>query len=378
MRVGITFFSLVSLFGVFLCSAFLTHSMVFAQTLTTIATTTLTVSICGDLIINSGEQCDVPSDTGEYSTTIVGRQCTDTCVWGPYCGDAILQTMYNEECDDGNNVSGDYCALDCTEERADAGGGTSGGGGGSSSGGSDTELGDTQVTVQGKAYPNATIHILLDGDEVGTVRANSKGEFLFNTDSEPGTASLSFWANDSSGTRSSTFNTTFDITQGAVTDVNGIRIPPTIRASTVTVNPGDVITLRGQTIPNATVEVSIDNGAKTLTTTADVSGNWSVDFNTSQITAATHTAKARFIEGSGALRSESTYGTALSLFIGVEGKPTSNSDLNRDGKVNLTDFSILIFWWGTPGGNSNPPADINGNARVGLEDFSILLFNWTG
>ncbi len=76
MRVGITFFFRLFVFSVFFYVAFLTHSMVFAQTLTTIATTTLTISICGDLIINSGEQCDVPSDTGEYSTTIAGRQCS--------------------------------------------------------------------------------------------------------------------------------------------------------------------------------------------------------------------------------------------------------------------------------------------------------------
>ena len=68
----------------------------------------------------------------------------------------------------------------------------------------------------------------------------------------------------------------------------------------------------------------------------------------------------------------------LQLFVGVDGQPTSNSDLNRDGSVNLTDFSILVFWWGTNGGDSNPPADINGNGRVSIEDFSILLFNWTG
>ncbi len=343
-----------------------------------LSTTTLVISICGDLIVNAGEACDIPTDTGEYSTTILGRQCTDVCQWAPYCGDSILQTIYNEECDDGNNVSDDFCHEDCTEEKADAGGGSSGGGGSSSSGGRDTILGDTQVTVQGKAYPNVTVHVLIDGEDVGTVRTNSKGEFLFNTGAEPGTASLSFWANDTTGLRSATFNTTFDITQGAVTNVNGILIPPTIRTSNANPNPGDVITLSGQTIPNAAVEISIDNGKKTLTTTADSFGSWSVIFNTREVTADTHTIKARFIEGTGALKSESTYGTALSLFVGVEGKPTSNSDLNRDGKVNLIDFSILIFWWGTPGGNSNPPADINLNARVGLEDFSILLFNWTG
>jgi hypothetical protein len=55
-----------------------------------------------------------------------------------------------------------------------------------------------------------------------------------------------------------------------------------------------------------------------------------------------------------------------------------SSDLNRDGSVNIVDFSILLFWWNTDGGASNPPADINQNGRVGIEDFSIMLFNWTG
>jgi hypothetical protein len=218
----------------------------------------------------------------------------------------------------------------------------------------------------------------MDGESVGTVRTNSRGEFLFNLAAEPGTASFSFWASDSSGTRSSTFTTTFDVTQGAVTNVNGILVPPTIRTTTAQVNPGATITLEGQTVPSATVEISIDNEARLLTTTSDVTGKWTVELNTSGLSVSTHTAKARFIEGSGTLKRESTYGTSLSLFIGVEGKATSNSDLNRDGKVNLVDFSILVFWWGTPGGNSNPPADINSNAKVGLEDFSILLFNWSG
>lgn len=344
-----------------------------------ISTTTLTISICGDAIVNAGEECDVIGETGAYSTTIAGRQCDDvSCQFGPYCGDAILQTLYDEECDDGNNDSDDFCAADCTTEFADSGGGSTGGGGSSSTGGSDDELGDTQVSVVGKAFPNVTVNILIDGESVGTVRTNSKAEFTFNIDTDPGTASMSFWANDNSGTRSATVNTTFDVTQGAVTNLNGILIPPTIKASNTKVNPGALITLSGQTVPSATVEVSIDNGKKTLTATSDANGNWNVQFDTSTVTVDTHTAKARFSTGSGALKTESTYGTALSLFVGVEGKATSNSDLNRDGKVNLIDFSILIFWWGTPGGNSNPPADINGNGKVGLEDFSILLFNWTG
>lgn len=344
----------------------------------TVATSTLYVSICGDTVINSGEECDVPTDLGTYSTSIAGRQCTKQCQWAPYCGDGILQTINGEQCDDGNNNNGDFCAADCSKETADGGGGTTGGGGNSGSGGRDTPLGETQVTLQGKAYPSTNVNILMDSVLVGTVRTNSKGEFLFSLGTQPGTASFSFWANDTSNTRSSTFTTTFDVTQGAVTNVSGILLPPTIRTATAQVNPGAVITLEGQTVPNATVEVLIDNNERTLTATSDSAGKWSVQLDTSTLKAATHIAKARFIEGVGALKRESTYGSNLSLFIGVEGKATNKADLNRDGKVNLVDFSILVFWWGTPGGNSNPPADINANAKVGLEDFSILLFNWTG
>lgn len=343
-----------------------------------VSTTTLTISICGDTLVNAGETCDVPGETGVYSTTIAGRQCSTSCVWGPYCGDGILQTSYDEECDDGNNTSNDFCSAECKAELADNGGGSTGGGGSSGSGGRDEELGDTQVTIQGKAFPNATVTILIDGTSVGTVRTNSKGEFTFNTETDPGTASLSFYASDNAGTRSATVNTTFDITQGAVTNVNGILIPPTIRTANANVNPGDVITLSGQTVPSVTVEVVVDNNAQKLTTTSDASGNWSLQFDTKSVSVSEHTVKARFVTGANALKTESIYGTALQLFVGVKGKATSNSDLNRDGKVNLIDFSILIFWWGTAGGNSNPPADINGNGKVGLEDFSILLFNWTG
>jgi hypothetical protein len=64
--------------------------------------------------------------------------------------------------------------------------------------------------------------------------------------------------------------------------------------------------------------------------------------------------------------------------VGQAVQRTLNSDLNRDGKVNLVDFSILLFHWNTDGGRSDPPADINQDGRVTLTDFSILIFNWTG
>jgi ABC-type transport system involved in cytochrome bd biosynthesis fused ATPase/permease subunit len=42
------------------------------STVSFIATTTVNLSICGNSLVDSGEQCDVPGETGAYSTTILG------------------------------------------------------------------------------------------------------------------------------------------------------------------------------------------------------------------------------------------------------------------------------------------------------------------
>lgn len=346
----------------------------------TIATTTprLSVSICGNAIVDDGEQCDVPGETGTYSTTIAGRQCSAACFFGPYCGDGILQTFFTEECDDGNNNDGDFCSSICKIEPAGSGGGGSSGGGSGGRGGSSEAQGDTQISISGRAYPGRTINILLDTESVGSVQADSQGRFDFTTDASPGAATLGIWANDSSGTRSVTLNSTFDVTQGAITNVNGLVLPPTLRVSNANPNPGDIVTVSGQAIPNAIVELQLGNNERTVRASSTGSGAWQLQLDTGTLRVAEYTLRARSIFGSGALATQSSFSSSVQLFVGVGGRATGPSDLNRDGKINLTDFSIMIFWWGGNGGNSNPTADINGNGRVGIEDFSILLFNWTG
>ncbi|MBI3571906.1 hypothetical protein HY091_00005, partial [Candidatus Kaiserbacteria bacterium] len=52
-------------------------------------------------------------------------------------------------------------------------------------------------------------------------------------------------------------------------------------------------------------------------------------------------------------------------------------DLNCDGGVNLTDFSILLFFWKATN-PTNARADINHDGSVNVVDFSIMLYQWTG
>jgi cysteine-rich repeat protein len=342
-----------------------------------IATTTVNTAICGNSLVDASEECDVPGETGSYSTTIAGRQCDVDCEFGPYCGDGILQTIYDEECDDGNNENGDFCNAACQIEPAGSGGGGSSGGGRGSSGGGDVDFGDTQINVEGRTFPGAEVNILLDAENVGSVRADSNGNFDFATEANPGTVSMGFWTVDDEDVRSITFNTTFDVTQGAITDVNSVLIPSTLRVADATIDPGIPAVFSGQTIPRTTIELY--RGTQVVASaTADDDGEWSIEYATTGIAPNDYTFRVRTVLGSGPLTTESAFSSSLQLFIGVDGQPTTPSDLNRDGAVNLIDFSIMIFWWQTNGGDSDPPADINGNGNVGIEDFSILLFNWTG
>jgi len=61
--------------------------------------------VCGNEIIEEGEECDDGNDEDEDG-------CRNDCTL-PYCGDLILDECY-EECDDGNDEDGDGCRNDCT------------------------------------------------------------------------------------------------------------------------------------------------------------------------------------------------------------------------------------------------------------------------
>lgn len=275
-----------------------------------------------------------------------------------------------------------------------SGAGGSGGGGG---GGSGTPTGNTagggfestdapyrsgdgRVIISGYAFPNSDVSFLIDGKFFDTTRSNSSGVYSVTLDQiARGVYTFGVYAEGPDRTRSSTFSTSFTVTGARTTALSNINVAPSILVEPDPVDVGTVVTFSGYALPNSTM--TIESGginapsAKTLTALADSSGEWSVQTETDNFSRGTYQVRAKSKQDGG---KETNFSDYTFYGVGQQADVPINADLNRDGKVNLIDFSILLFWWNSDGGASDPPADINRDGNVSLTDFSILLFNWTG
>lgn len=267
------------------------------------------------------------------------------------------------------------------------GGGGGGGGSGSSAGGgfesSDGPFpsGDGRVIITGLAIPRAEVSVLVDGKLAGEVVADGTGRYELIVDRiSRGAYTFGIFATDSNNIKTSTFSTSFTVSGGRASSLSNINIPPSIRVTPDPVVPGQTFTISGFTLPNAAVTLEYEQdrntaSRRTLTVAANQTGAWSVAVEGAQLQNGTYKVRARAEQTGGQRTNFSNY---TFFGVGQAAAVPRAPDLNRDGRVNLVDFSILLFWWNTNGGNSNPSADINGDGRVSLTDFSILLFNWTG
>ena len=272
-------------------------------------------------------------------------------------------------------------------------GGVSGSGGnrgGAGAGGLNTtefpyESGDATVIISGYAFPGSSVTVLVDG-QIAQSNVNVGATGLFTTTIEAiarGVYTFGVYAIDRNSTKSTTFSTTFSVAGARTSTLSNIHLMPTIVATPNPVSPGAVVNFSGFAIPNSTVTLELTqdksgSDPKTLTATSDSSGKWNTTQSTTGFSQGTWKIRGKSNQTTGGISTNFSQYTFFS--IGGTAVPVSgnNSDLNRDGKVNLIDFSILLFHWNTNGGTSNPPADINHDGKVSLTDFSILVFNWTG
>lgn len=265
-------------------------------------------------------------------------------------------------------------------------GGSGSGGSGSGGGFEDDEApyrsGDGRVIVNGFAQPRSEVVVVMDGTRVGDTTAAADGRYSVTIDEiARGVYTFGVYGVDENDVQSSTFSTSFTVSGARTVSLSNINVPPSLAVSPDPVDVGEPVTFSGMTVPDATLTIEHQRegspaSAQTYTATADSDGTWSYELPTDGFTEGPHQVR---VKAEADVMGETGFTNYVRYGVG-EAVPqaSSNADLNRDGSVNLTDFSILLFWWDTDGGDSDPPADINGDGTVSLVDFSILLFNWTG
>ena len=232
----------------------------------------------------------------------------------------------------------------------------------------------TKVVLQGKAYPLSSITVLQDGKIITTTIADAQANFKIEiTNITAGIWTFGIWAEDKEGRKSITFSFTTSVTSGMTTTISGIFLPPTIDIDKTLVQRGETLNILGITAPQSEVSIFVRSPQEIIKkTNAKTDGTWFHPFDTTPLEDGFHTTRAKAASPEGLL---STFSQTLAFSVGKEVVGIKKADINEDKKVNLVDFSILLYNWGIP---KNPTADLNGDGRVNLTDFSILLYWWTG
>lgn len=253
-------------------------------------------------------------------------------------------------------------------------------GGGGSSSGSQT---NATVVISGFSFPSAKLTLLKDGAVSTTLFANPDGTFQITINNlNFGNYQLSVYAEDPTGNISSphTLNVAAFGTQPYV--YSGIVLPPTLSVNPNLIQIRSSFKATGYSAPNSLVSVFTSDGQNLGSATAGSNGYYEV-IAPGTLPAGVHSLRAQAtLNGI-----NSFYSRPVQILIytgptpppGIPIPPAHLGlcvDYNKDRRVNLIDFSILLFWFG----KTSPPdtIDCNDDGLIDLKDFSILMYFWTG
>lgn len=319
-------------------------------------TITVKISVCGDNVKDTNEQCD-GSDLG-------GAACTSHGFGGGTLS-----------CSSACEFNTSQCIVVSPTPPPSGGGGGGGGGGGII-----TPI--TSVIFSGRAYPKSAVTLLKDAQIVATTVAGADANFSITVSGlSSGNYIFSVYSEDNKGGRSVLMTFPVSVTSGASTNVSGIFIAPTIAVDKSDVKRGDNVAIFGQSVPHADIVISVNSEeeffAKAI---SDKDGVYLYNFDTSPLDMGQHFTKAKAASNGGV----SSFSKAISFNVGAKNvaavplkiSEPEKSDLNNDNRVNLVDFSVAAYWYKRP----SPPAeaDLNSDGKVDLIDFSIMAYHWTG
>jgi hypothetical protein len=239
----------------------------------------------------------------------------------------------------------------------------------------------SSIVFSGISYPNSTITVIRDAAIAGSFNADNQGHFEAVIENLPaGSYSFSLYATDNTGVKSANLSFAPTLTAGTTYFVRDLLIPPTISTEHSEIKQGENLVIRGFSQPNSLVTLNLSGpSSRIFTSSANPAGFYQFAVNTNTLDKGDYeTFSFSALNGR---QSQPSLKVGFKIGDKTVAPPKDEckrSDLNCDGRVNLIDFSILLYFWDKPPNEPNPRADIDKSGWVGIKDLSIMLYDWTG
>ncbi len=232
----------------------------------------------------------------------------------------------------------------------------------------------SSLEFTGYTSPNAFVTVRLNGAVAGTTIADSNG--FYNKKITGLTPNLNYavsiFAHDTNEIDSKAISLSVLTLPNINFLVSDIVIPTTINIDKDNIYEGDTMKIYGMCHPYSQVSLWIGKDMDhALTLQAGSSGYWEYRYNTYglPLDPGPHKVFAQEIVTGGFT---SIFTDKLNFNI----NQCRIADLNCDTHVNLTDFSIMMYYWNKVN-PTNRRADINQDTKVNETDFSLLMYYWT-
>ena len=234
----------------------------------------------------------------------------------------------------------------------------------------------TYVSFSGQAYPDGRVEVSRNGFLEQIYRSTPLKIYSFlNT----GVFNVSYTAlltdrylftvkafdKNNNESRSMYFNIDFNAKNEL--NVEDLIFSPTINLEKGIVPRGNNLVVEGFAAPNGEVEVFVGDlfqGGAAVNT----KGYYTFATSTLLLEGDTHIIKIRQISPEGKKSSFS-----LNETLKISSILYSKADINNDGGVNISDWSIFLFRWGSLDESLKPSIDINNDSNVDVVDFSLFL-----
>ncbi len=228
--------------------------------------------------------------------------------------------------------------------------------------------------LQGWAYPQGSVVLLRDGEELRRASTDSSGEFNIEIN-QPMEGSFSFLLkaqgaeDENLSSTDISFNLEMNPSRGVI--IRNIMFSPITQISKEFFLTEESVDISGRGIPNNEVNIQIlknDDVVVRETTSTTANGEWSFSLEPGSLDRGRYVIRTRSL----AFDEESAFGGFL--VFGISETGCNVADIVNDGRVGLSDFSVLMHYWNT----RETRADLNNDGVVDLLDFSIMMNCWTG